>query len=373
MKTLGIYIHIPFCVKKCAYCDFLSFPCSAVGTANAYFEALGREIAVKSADFNDYCVDTIFIGGGTPSLVDVKFISDLLRKIRKYYNVSENAEITIEGNPDSLTFEKMVHYRELGINRLSMGVQSLSDDVLKLLGRVHNANRAIEAFSDAGRAGFENVNMDFIFGVPGDDRKAVRETFEKLVELHPEHVSAYSLIVEEGTPIYYNIERGVLDEPDDAFDREDYYFIKKILADNGYYQYEISNFAKKGFESRHNIKYWRRNDYLGLGLGAASYIGNRRFANTSDMDAYIENPASNLREDIEMTPEEIEKEYLMLGFRMPDGPDFSEFPGDIEKYRDSFEKLIRRGLICKTSDERHPMKLTDKGLDFANEIFMEFN
>lgn len=367
VKGLGVYVHIPFCRRKCAYCDFLSFACDKNGM-DGYVSALIEEI--KSSEYKGRQVDTVFIGGGTPSMLCAEKIGEILDAIKENFNVETDAEITIEGNPDSLTFEKMTKYREYGVNRLSIGFQSLNPDILKTLGRVHTRERALEVFREAREAGFSNVNVDLIFGVPGDDRAAFRKTLEEIVALGPEHISAYSLIVEEGTEIFEKIRSGKLPEPDDGVDRDDYHFAVKFLENNGYLRYEISNFAKKGKESRHNTRYWKQEEYVGFGIGAASFADGRRFANADDFNAYVKG-IRKLREDETLSHEEMMDEFMMLGFRMSNGPDFAEFSqkygcNAFEIYREKLEKLQKEGLLGAD------FRLTEKGFDFANKIFEEF-
>ncbi len=367
--SIGIYVHIPFCVRKCAYCDFLSFSCCEESWG-PYFKALANEI--ESSPYSGKAVDTIFFGGGTPSLPSAEYIVNILAKIRGKFRVCENAEITVEGNPDSLSYEKLLAYMAAGISRISMGFQSLDNGMLKLMGRVHDRETALLAFDNARRAGFDNINVDLIFGLPGDDRRAFRETLETLVRLGPEHISAYSLIVEEGTKIAARIDRGELPEPDDGIDRENCHFAAEYLKKNGYRQYEISNFAKPGFESRHNMRYWKQENYLGFGLGASSFMENRRFSNGDNLDEYVKmNGRPGLREDIGLSENELMDEFMMLGYRMTSGPDFVKFTerygeNPLEKYSEKLGRLCKEGLL----DENYAV--TEKGLDFANEIFEEF-
>lgn len=367
--AIGIYVHIPFCVRKCAYCDFLSFSCDE-GNVKKYIHALQSEI--KATKYAGEDVDTVFIGGGTPSFINAEYITEILAIIREKFNVDNNAEITVEGNPDSLTLEKLKSYRAAGVNRISMGFQSLDNDLLGLMGRVHDRETALRAFENARTAGFENVNVDLIFGLPGDDREAFKKTLETVVSLRPEHISAYSLIVEEGTKICGQIERGELPEPDDDFDRDDYHFAVDYLKAHGYNHYEISNFALPGFESRHNVRYWKQDRYVGFGLGASSFMGNRRFSNCRDFAKYVEMGGTPpLDEDVPLTEDELRDEFMMLGYRMTEGPNFGEFQArygvDPTKfYSERLEKLVRLGLLD------NDFKITAKGLDFANEIFEEY-
>ena len=380
----GLYIHIPFCKEKCKYCDFLSFPCMEK-YFDEYVDALVNEIKLTGEKHSELqgCpveVDTVFIGGGTPSLLSEKAFEEIFKEIYRSFKIKESAEITVEANPGTVSYEKLKYLRELGVNRLSMGVQSLDNDTLKFLGRIHNAGEAINAFYEARNAGFENINLDLIFGMPFDDRDSFRKTLEKVVELSPEHISCYSLIVEEGTVLQKLIDRGDVAYPSDEVDREDYYFCKERLKKAGYRQYEISNFAKKGFESRHNMRYWKQKEYIGIGLGSASFIDGKRFSNSSDFKAYVLSKGNAPKEEcISLGRKELMDEFMMLGFRMTAGPDFTEFNNKFGElpavvYQDVLEKLKEKGLIdvVYNAGEITACFLTDKGLDLANIVFEEF-
>jgi oxygen-independent coproporphyrinogen-3 oxidase len=325
-------------------------------------------------------IDTVFIGGGTPSLLSENDFKRLFDCINKNFKLHDNSEITVEANPATVSFDKLLFLKKLGVNRLSLGFQSLDNEVLKFLGRIHNEEDAVNAFEQAREAGFSNINVDLIFGMPFDDRNAFETTLKKVVALSPEHVSCYSLIVEEGTALFEMIEKGDVSYPDDVSDRVDYDFCRKLLYNEGFEQYEISNFAKKGYESRHNLKYWRQEEYFGVGLGSASFIKNRRYANCDDFAEYIEkSPCFSLREDFLLTEKELADEFLMLGFRTCNGPDFTTFIKKFGKtilngYKDIFSKLCYENLI-KIDYEGENIKracLTEKGLDFANVVFEEF-
>lgn len=270
-RDLSLYIHIPFCRAKCNYCDFLSFGGCSISEQREYVNALCKEIGAYSLIADEYRVAAIFFGGGTPSFIDAELIGKILEKIRETFTLSKDCEITIEGNPDSLTRDKLAAYRSFGINRLSIGLQSTNDEMLRLLGRVHNYDQFIAAYSRARKAGFDNINIDIMSGLPGESMESYVKTLGKVVELQPEHISAYSLIVEDGTPLAEDKE-SLSKLPSEELDRKQYARTKLLLRQSGYERYEISNYARTGYECRHNLTYWQGGEYLGLGLGAASYI-----------------------------------------------------------------------------------------------------
>lgn len=270
-RKLSLYIHIPFCKEKCQYCDFLSFGGCGYNEQRQYIDALIKEITTYGTIASDYWIDTIFIGGGTPSYIQGEWIVEVLDAVRNTFCVSEHAEITIEGNPDSLTRENLAVYRRGGINRLSIGLQSANDEMLKVLGRVHNFDQFVAAFNSARQAGFNNINVDIMSGLPGESMESYIRTLAKVVDMQPEHISAYSLIVEENTPLAVNEELCAM-LPSEELDRQMYARTKMLLQNSGYNRYEISNYAKEGFECRHNLVYWTGGEYLGVGLGASSYM-----------------------------------------------------------------------------------------------------
>lgn len=294
-RELSIYVHIPFCKAKCHYCDFLSFAGCSYSNHKQYITALCREIEAYKSVADEYVVKTIFFGGGTPSYMDASLVELVMETIREVFFVDELAEITIEGNPDSLTKVKLAVYRKAGINRLSIGLQSANDELLKMLGRVHNYDQFIAAYSSARQVGFSNINVDLMSGLPGESTESYLRTLAKVVELQPEHISAYSLIVEEGTPLYDN--DALLDIlPSEELDRQLYAKTKMLLKNSKYDRYEISNYAKSGCECRHNLVYWTGGEYLGVGLGASSYLHVKmdderyekvRFHGVENMDEYI--------------------------------------------------------------------------------------
>ena len=295
MKNLEIYIHTPFCVKKCEYCDFLSFPADDA-TQLRYVKGLMAEMIFYGPLMRDYQVSTVYIGGGTPSWLNEEWTAALMEGIFECFNVAEDAEISIECNPGTLSRDKLLCYRDAGINRLSIGLQSANADELKLLGRIHTFEQFVTNYEVARNVGFKNINVDLMYGLPQQKKEHYLKTVNKITRLQPDHISAYSLIVEKGTPFYEKYkfdmvrqEAGMrtefLPNEDELYDME--MAGREVLKEAGYRQYEISNYAKKGMECRHNIGYWTRENYLGLGIGAASLIENVRYTNTSDIDDYL--------------------------------------------------------------------------------------
>lgn len=346
----GIYIHIPFCVKKCLYCDFCSVANHSL--KGEYVNALIREIESKEG----VECDSVFIGGGTPTVLGKDLIR-IVESVRKYFKLDSDSEFTVEANPGTVDEQLLKNLRKSGVNRLSIGAQSFNDNELKALGRIHSSKEIFEAFEQARRAGFENINLDIMLSTPEQSLSSVKNTLSRVRELSPEHVSAYSLIIEEGTP-FYDMELAL---PDEDEEREIYHYAVDFLNDMGLEQYEISNFARKGFESRHNIKYWTGAPYLGFGAAASSYFENVRFKNTSDIEAYIK--GSGKEEQIYIDENERLNEKFMLGLRMNKGVKYDgEFPEKIAR-------LKEEGLI----EERDGfVMLTKKGFDLGNIVFMEF-
>ena len=375
-QELGIYIHIPFCKKKCYYCDFVSYSnkCDEIGK---YIESLIKEI--NDFDFSKYEVTTIYIGGGTPSFIESKYIIKILNTIFYKIENHNNIEITLEANPGTVTRHKLQDYKEAGINRLSIGLQVTQDNLLKEIGRIHTYKEFLETYKNAEEVGFENINVDLMLGLPNQTIEDLKESLEKIVCLKPNHISIYSLIVEEGTQISNLIEKGKLQLPDEKLERNMYWYVKNFLELNGFNHYEISNFAKKGKESKHNLNCWEQKHYIGFGVSAHSYIEDKRFCNISNLEKYIKNLEKNeieLNKIIEETQtlEDKKKEYMMLGFRKIEGISISKFKekfvdNPIYLYRESLNKLVKEGLIEITLDN---IKLTNKGLDLANLVFEEF-
>lgn len=448
-NELGIYIHIPFCVHKCIYCDFLSSPAD-VHTRKQYVRALINEIyltregkcankliknvlqgdntsyedmeepavngltsdyalydTVCMADYektimqedisgcvddikseNGHIVTSIFIGGGTPSAIDAEDISDILDAVRKNYNVSDKAEITIECNPGTMDKKKAVIYRKAGINRISFGLQSTDNNELRMLGRIHTYEQFMESYKIAREAGFDNINIDLMSALPGQTMESFKAVLEKALSLGAEHISVYSLIVEEGTRLSDNID-SFPPIPSDDEDRQMYYMTKEMLSSYGYEQYEISNYAQKGYECKHNLKYWERCDYLGFGIGAASLYGGRRYTNISDICRYMDvlaeitnaldksyvNELLQIRTDMEELSKEDEmSEYMFLGLRKTKGIDITdfkeEFGTDIKDiFGEAIEDNIARGLLIH---DGNCLYLSKRGIDISNTVMSDF-
>jgi oxygen-independent coproporphyrinogen-3 oxidase len=375
MKTnkLGLYIHIPFCIKKCRYCDFLSFSYSDKDLIWAYVNTLVSEIRRQSKEY-DYRVDSIFIGGGTPTLVDAEHIWKILDGIYRSFQVESNVEITIESNPKTLSKEKLKAYHGMNINRLSMGVQSLNDGLLDLLGRTHSAKDFYNNYEDARIIGFDNINLDLIFSIPGQTVSIWVETLNKVLELNPEHISFYSLQLEEDTQFYKMYEEGKFNLIDDETDRFMYHKALSLMKEKGYIHYEISNVARPGYECRHNLKYWSMENYLGLGLGAHSYINGYRFANLGDIKEYIDGT-----EKVDWFHRNSEKdditEYIITGLRKIEGISLKDFERRYranlcDLYKESIDKHRKDGLL--EIDTNGSLKLTMLGIDIANKVLVDF-
>lgn len=370
-SPMEIYIHIPFCIRKCDYCDFLSGPSGPKEQAD-YVQALLREIqAVEEGEGRS--VSSIFIGGGTPSVLDERFLGDILREIRNRFKMKEDAEITIEVNPGTANIGKLQAYREMGINRLSIGLQSPEDRKLKILGRIHNYGQFLETYQEARTVGFDNINIDLMSAIPDQTYEGWVKNLRTVAELEPEHISAYSLIVEEGTPFAAR----KLNLPDEDTEYNMYEATAQILKEYGFEQYEISNYARKGRECRHNVGYWTRQDYLGFGLGASSLYGKERFANTADMKKYLENsrnPEKIREKEPSLTREDEMAEFMFLGLRMTKGiskADFQRcFGCTIESmYGEVLEKYESMELLLE-KDGR--IFLSREGIHVSNSIMAEF-
>ena len=370
-SPMEIYIHIPFCIRKCDYCDFLSGPSGPEEQAD-YVQALLREIqAVEEGEGRS--VSSIFIGGGTPSVLDERLLGDILREIRNRFKMEEDAEITIEVNPGTANIGKLQAYREMGINRLSIGLQSPEDRELKILGRIHNYGQFLETYQEARTVGFDNINIDLMSAIPDQTYEGWVKNLRTVAELEPEHISAYSLIVEEGTPFAAR----KLNLPDEDTEYNMYEATAQILKKYGFEQYEISNYARKGRECRHNVGYWTRQDYLGFGLGASSLYGKERFANTADMKKYLENSKNpeKIREtEPSLTREDEMAEFMFLGLRMTKGiskADFQRcFGCTIESvYGEVLEKYESMELLLE-KDGR--IFLSREGIHVSNSIMAEF-
>ena len=392
-RNLGIYIHIPFCIKKCSYCDFISFE-NKLDFQGKYIEQLKKEIESQKEILKNSDITTIYIGGGTPSAIKSKYIVEIINYLNEYINFKEsnNMEITIEVNPGTVTKQKLINYYNSGINRISIGLQCVQDRLLKIIGRIHNFEQFLETFKMAREVGFKNINVDLMIGLPEQNIEDIKQSIEKILELNPEHISVYSLIVEEGTKISKRIEAGFYQLPDEELERMEYSYVKNKLELAGYNHYEISNFAKEGFFSKHNLNCWKQEEYLGFGIAAHSYYDNIRFSNTIDLNKYlnatskdfeeanIENMIklvkSNSLKEIHEVQSELDKkrEYMLLGLRTLKGVSITEFKqkfieNPIYLFRKELEKLVNEELIEIDLDY---IKLTRKGLDLANLVWEEF-
>ncbi len=388
MKTkrpLSIYIHIPFCVRKCLYCDFLSAPASGE-TMEAYASCLCREIEAAGKLYPDHEVRTVFFGGGTPSILKKERICQIMEALRRAFSLAEDAEITIEVNPGTVDADKLAAYYAAGINRLSIGVQSLQENELQALGRIHSTEDFFQTYSMAIKSGFNNINVDLMSAIPEQTLESCQDTLRQLLSLDrpPSHISAYSLIIEEGTPFYENTP--VL--PDEEMDRLFYKITNDILKAAGYHRYEISNYAREGCECRHNRVYWERGEYLGFGIGAASLMQETRFSNIRDLQTYLkllsgeaaDGPSTgqlteHLRQEVShLTEREQMEEFMFLGLRLTEGVSKKRFFKTFgKKFTDVYpgisEKLIREGLLVQEGDR---LKLTELGLDVSNRVMAEF-
>lgn len=405
-RELELYIHIPFCMKKCAYCDFLSAS-AGMEEKRAYFDALIREIR-NCGDFSNYTVVSVFFGGGTPSVFSGEWIASVMDEIKKHFTLKNDAEITIEANPGTVDREKLSYYRKAGINRISFGCQSADDTELKKLGRIHTWAEFLESYKMARDAGFDNINVDLMSALPGQNAASWEHTLEKVTALGPEHISAYSLIIEEGTPFYEMQDQ--LELPDEETERLMYERTAEILREYGYEQYEISNYGRPGYACRHNIGYWTGRQYLGLGLGASSLIDNCRFCNTNHMETYLtqmagkdsrhscmhenemtasfENPAADAQinhilQDVNVTGirEEIQKlseqdrmeEFMILGLRLTQGVSEADFERLFhikidQVYGEILKKYCSAGFLKR---ERGRIFFTREGISVSNTILSE--
>lgn len=384
-KELGIYIHIPFCKQKCYYCDFVSFS-NKEEYIEKYVETVKREI--DSYDLSNYNITTIYIGGGTPSRIPSEKIQEILEKIKQKISKNqtrwEDIEITIELNPGTVDEEKIKKYKEIGINRLSIGLQSTNNKLLKEIGRIHTFEDFKNTYNLVKKVGFENINVDLMIGLPNQTISDVKESLNEIIKLNPTHVSVYSLIVEENTKMEQLINNKELQLPDEELERQMYWYVKNTLELNGYNHYEISNFAKKGKESKHNLNCWEQKEYIGLGLAAYSYLNGVRYGNTSNIEEYINVQDFYNRSELEesdirivdevQTLEDKRKEYMLLGLRKIEGVSIQKFKekfveNPIFLFRKELEKLVNEELIAIDGD---CIRLTNKGLDLANIVWEEF-
>ena len=374
MKEIGIYIHIPFCIKKCEYCDFVSY-CNKKEYVPQYINALKKEI--KNNINKEYKITTIYIGGGTPSSIEENYIADIIETIKLNMNDEdlkdfENIEVTIEVNPGTVNKEKLQVYKKIGINRLSIGLQETHNELLKSIGRIHTYEEFIKTYKLARKIGFNNINVDLMIALPNQTIQDIKENLEKIIKLNPEHISVYSLILEEGTPFYNKYNENKIKLPDEELERNMYWYVKNTLENNGYMHYEISNFSKKGFESKHNMNCWNQEEYLGFGVAAHSYNNRIRYSNTNSIEEYIKGSNKIIHE--EQTLEDMQKEYMLLGLRKIEGINIQKFKNKFAQnpifiFKEQLNKLVYEELIIVDGNE---IKLTNKGLDLANIVWEEF-
>ncbi len=386
--SLALYLHIPFCTSKCGYCDFNSYE-GLDHVVPDYTPALVREMELWAPAAKNYRVDSIFFGGGTPSLTSVEDMRVLSDALHRLFDLASDLEWTLEANPTELTREHLEGLRGIGVNRLSMGVQSMHQDELELLERQHTPERVAQAVADARAAGFDNLNLDLIFGLVGHSMERWQSTLEQVIAFRPEHLSCYALTVEPGTALYYRVQKGMLQEPDPDLAAEQYDWTRERLAAEGYRQYEISNWAKPGRACRHNLVYWRAEPYLGMGAGAHSFFVGRRMANLDSPTRYVEavNQSYEERQASETgraelrqvaggeTPDDetLRADAMILGLRLLEGVHLAEFRDRFGiSVDDAFGAALRRhealGLIERTADR---VRLTERGLLLANEVFVD--
>ena len=373
LKKLSLYVHIPFCIQKCYYCDFASFVCNS-DVQDKYTTYLLKEIDLIKDNFKGHYLDTVFFGGGTPTNLTEKNLLLIMNKIKASFYIDDDAEFSIECNPKTADFNKFKFLRELGFNRLSIGVQALDDDILRKIGRAHNVKDFLECYASLKLAGFENVNYDLMFALPDQRFEDFKKTARDIVKFKPTHISCYSLTLEENTPLYKNIHKYYT--ADDEENRNMYGFAKKFFEENGYLQYEISNFAKRGFECRHNLKYWELGEYIGIGSSASSFFNNARHTNPHLIEDYMKFIDDYKFPYIE--PTETEKdlmgEFMFLGLRKTNGIKDKEFTELFNKsffdvYKEEIENNMQKGLLIKENDT---IKLTTKGQDLANIVMSDF-
>ncbi|PXV89488.1 oxygen-independent coproporphyrinogen-3 oxidase [Lachnotalea glycerini] len=376
-QELEIYIHIPFCVKKCDYCDFLSFPQLNVNYVPALIREI-EEINLMGKEAKNYIVKTIFIGGGTPSILEGEEIALVLKSVYKRFEIDSNVEITIEVNPGTATNNKLKAYQEAGVNRISLGLQSINNEELRELGRIHTYEEFLENYWLARKIGFSNINIDLMSAIPRQTVESWNKVLEKAIKLSPEHLSAYSLMIEEGTKFYDKWKQNILKLPSEEEERLMYYNTKSILEAAGYHRYEISNYCKKGFECKHNVGYWRRVEYIGFGLGGASFINHTRFSNVNNMQDYLKGADDNwehLHQEIhQLSKQEEMEEFMFLGLRMINGVSIKQFEELFDVtyqsiYGTCSAQLVKDNLLDINGDR---ICLTEKGIDLSNCVLAEF-
>ena len=361
-------MHLPFCLKKCAYCDFVSY--------SAHYDRQREYLKALKNEFLEYCgeeIDTVYLGGGTPTSLDTEILTELLGEIFSVFRVSPDAEITVECNPKTADFEKFCALKKAGANRLSIGVQSLNDDELSAIGRLHSGKDAIACVLQAKEAGFTNISVDFMFGLPHQTLESLNQTIDGLISLPITHISCYGLILEEGTRIWEDVENGEVLLPDEDTELKMYQTIVETLRKAGFYQYEISNFAKAGRESKHNTRYWKCEEYIGCGVAAHSYFKGERFSNTEDFEKYLKNPEEK-KDVTKISTKDQMSEFMILGLRMMRGvsdEDFREKFGVsfIDVYKEAIEKYEKNGLLERKEDF---LRFTEQGVYVSNTVLCEF-
>ncbi|HHQ4318671.1 TPA: radical SAM family heme chaperone HemW [Clostridium perfringens] len=375
MDKISLYIHIPFCAQKCLYCDFPSFA-RKDHLRKAYIEALNKEIISLREKHNNLEISTIFIGGGTPSVLEANELECLLKEVAKL-NMAKDIEYSMECNPGNLTEEKLEVMKKYGVNRISMGLQAKQDNLLKGLGRIHNYKTFKENFLLAKKVGFNNINVDLMFGLPNQSLNEWEETLREIISLEPAHISAYSLIIEEGTAFYNLYENDKLKLPTEEEERKMYHLAKKILEENGFNQYEISNYAKEGKECRHNLAYWNMDNWIGVGSAAASYIDGKRIKNISSVEEYInsiKDKEEAVEEIINNSKNDNMEEFMFMGLRKINGIDENEFKNRFsmninDVYGEILNKYIGEGLLIRESGR---IFLSEKGIEISNVIMADF-
>lgn len=387
MKKIGLYIHIPFCKQKCEYCDFKSYA-GKEKLISEYINWLKVELAeVGQGNKLDYengrddlaVINTIYIGGGTPSILESNQIQEIMETIKHNYQIEENAEVTIEINPGTVDEKKLKTYKESGINRISIGLQSIHDRLLKTLGRIHTYEDFLKTYNLARKLGFKNINVDLMLGLPSQSIHDLEDSIKEIITLSPEHISVYSLIIEEGTPFEKKLLGNEIELPDEELEREMYWKTKEMLQKAGYIHYEISNFAKKGYESKHNMNCWNQEEYIGIGVAAHSYTNSVRYSNIDGIEEYIENYktgdiSNNFIFHEKQDKNAKMKEFMMLGLRKINGVSINKFKNKFTEnpiylFRKELEKLVNEELVEIDGDV---IKLTNKGLDLANLVWEEF-
>ena len=373
---LGLYIHIPFCVRKCKYCDFNSFKLN-IDEKKKYLSALSKEMELYKEKIGQKEIDSIFVGGGTPSILNEEEIKILFDNINLNFKIKEDAEITMECNPGTLTLNKLKIMKKCGVNRLSIGLQAVQNHHLKYIGRIHTFEEFEKNYHEAKKVGFDNINIDLMYALPNQTKEDWMESLEKVVNLNPTHISAYSLILEENTELFDMYERKEFKLLDEDTDIEMYEYTINYLKSHGYNQYEISNYAKKGFECKHNILYWKCENYVGIGTSASGFLDEIRYNNLCEIDKYEElilNGKKPIEWEEKLSIKDKIEESIFLGLRMNEGIKFKDFKNKydfnfLEEYKNEIEKLTKLQLI---DINETGMKLTQKGKEISNSVFVEF-